>query len=103
MLQCQCIIKRLVPNPSSKREVGNRSVCNSLNISRIQNGGDQTPVWRRTIKGPVNPGNYKSSMAFLPEVPVEVVVDAFAYFRMTCQVDWFVTSASREMVPPGRL
>jgi AMMECR1 domain-containing protein len=42
-------------------------------------------------------------MGFLPKVPVEVVVDAFAYFRMTCQEDWFETSASREMVPFGRL
>jgi hypothetical protein len=42
-------------------------------------------------------------MGFLPRVPVEEVVKAFVYFRMTCQVDWFETSASREMVPLGRL
>ena len=46
---------------------------------------------------------YKSSIGFRPRPPVEVVVGAFAYFRMTCQEDWFETSASREMVPLGRL
>ena len=93
----------LIPNPSLKREVGNWSVCNSLNISRVQKGGDQTPEGRRPIKGSAWTGTYRSSIGFLPRVPVEAVVAAFAYFRITCQEDWFETSASREMVPLGRL
>ncbi len=61
------------------------------------------PVRGRTIRRSVSTGNYRSSMGFLPKVPLEFVVRGFVYFRMTCQVDWFATSASREMVPLGRL
>ena len=41
-------------------------------------------------------------MGFLPELVFSVTVGLFEYFRITCQVDWFATSASRVMVPFGR-
>ena len=91
------------PNPLLKREVGNQVFCNSQIVSRVRSGVGQTPAGDRTSTWERLDEVYRSSMGFLPSVPVEVVVAAFAYFRMTCQVDWFETSASREMVPFGRL
>ena len=72
-------------------------------VSRRYKKRRARPRVGRTIRRSVSTGNYRSSMGFLPKVPLEFVVRGFVYFRMTCQVDWFATSASREMVPLGRL
>ena len=42
-------------------------------------------------------------MGFLTMLPEEAELARFEYFRITCQELWFFTSASRVMVPLGRL